>query len=108
MIGRKRLDNVQELVEQLLDQSIPGDLIETGVWRGGATIFMRAILKSCDVHDGVVWVVDSFEGLPEPNAERFPLEAKAHRGPMMTKAYRHFAAGLEDVQRNFRAYGMLD
>jgi len=45
MIGRKRLDNVQELVEQLLDQSIPGDLIETGVWRGGATIFMRASLK---------------------------------------------------------------
>jgi hypothetical protein len=44
MIG-KRLDNVQELVEQVLDQSIPGDLIETGVWRGGATIFMRASLK---------------------------------------------------------------
>src|SRR5207302_1049556 len=35
MIGRKRLDNVQELVEQVLNQSIPGDLIETGVWRGG-------------------------------------------------------------------------
>jgi hypothetical protein len=31
MIGRKRLENVQELVERVLDQSIPGDLIETGV-----------------------------------------------------------------------------
>ena len=27
---------------------------------------------------------------------------------MMTKAYNHFAVGIEDVQRNFRAFGMLD
>ena len=26
----------------------PGDLVETGVWRGGATIFMRAVLKVYD------------------------------------------------------------
>jgi Macrocin-O-methyltransferase (TylF) len=55
-----------------------------------------------------VWVADSFEGLPEPDAQRFPLEAKAHNGTVMTKAYKHFAVGIEDVQRNFRAYGMLD
>jgi len=37
-------------------------LIETGVWRGGATIFMRAILKAHGVTDRTVWVADPFEG----------------------------------------------
>ncbi len=54
-------------VETILDDGVPGDLIETGVWRGGATIFMRAILKVRDVTDRFVWVADSFAGLPAPD-----------------------------------------
>ncbi len=46
MIGAKRLDNLQSCVEDVLAKGVSGDLIETGVWRGGATIFMRAILNS--------------------------------------------------------------
>lgn len=64
MIGLKRLDNLQFCVEDILARGVPGDLIETGVWRGGATIFMRAILKAYSVTDRCVWVADSFAGLP--------------------------------------------
>ena len=46
MIGFKRLANIRTSVETVLDDGVPGDFIETGVWRGGATIFMRAILKA--------------------------------------------------------------
>src|SRR5205807_7313712 len=49
MIGMKRLDNIQSCVQDVLSAGTPGDLIETGVWRGGAAIFMRAILKAYDV-----------------------------------------------------------
>jgi hypothetical protein len=108
MLPLARFDNIETCVVDVIRRGVPGDLIETGVWRGGATIFMGAILKTYGVADRTVWVADSFEGLPEPDAAKFPLEARAHKGPMMTKGYRHFAAGLEDVQRNFRAYGMLD
>lgn len=45
MIGLKRLDNLQFCVEDVLANNVPGDLIEAGVWRGGASIFMRAILS---------------------------------------------------------------
>jgi hypothetical protein len=108
MLPVRRLDHLQSCIEDVLAQGIVGDLIETGVWRGGATIFMRAALKAYGATDRTVWVADSFEGLPEPDAERFPLEAKAHQGSVMTKTYKHFAVGLEEVQRNFEAYGMLD
>jgi len=108
MLPLTRLDNLQSCIVDVVARQVPGDLIETGVWRGGATIFMRGVLKALGVVDRTVWVADSFEGLPVPDEERFPIEAKAHRGPMMTKGYGHFAVGLEEVQRNFRAYGLLD
>ena len=66
------------------------------------------MLKARGVTDRTVWVADSFEGLPEPDAEKFPIEAETHSGSLMTKVYDHFAVDLEAVKSNFRAYGMLD
>jgi Macrocin-O-methyltransferase (TylF) len=108
MLPLSRFDNLQSCITKVVDANVPGDLIETGVWRGGATIFMRAVLRSLGVTDRMVWVADSFEGLPEPDAERFPVEAKTHGGTVMRHAYNHFAVSLEEVQLNFKAYGMLD
>ncbi len=51
MIGFKRLTNLQFCVEDVIEKGVPGDLIETGVWRGAACIFMRAILKAHGVRD---------------------------------------------------------
>jgi len=108
MLPKVRLDNLQFCVEEVIQKGVAGDLIETGVWRGGATIFMRGILKAYDIADRNIWVADSFEGLPMPDAQSFPAEAQAHAGPSMTKAFKHFAVDLEEVKRNFNAYGMLD
>lgn len=108
MLPLSRIDNIEQCARDVVARDVPGDFIETGVWRGGATIYMRAILKALGVRDRTVWVADSFEGLPEPDAERFPIEAQAHRGAVMRKGYKHFAAGLDEVQNNFRAFGLLD
>jgi Macrocin-O-methyltransferase (TylF) len=108
MLPLARFDNLQFCIDDVLKKGVPGDLIETGVWRGGATIFMRAMLKARGVTDRLVWVADSFEGLPEPDADRFPIEAETHNGALMTKVYDRFAADLEAVKSNFRAYGLLD
>ncbi|MDQ6941168.1 MAG: TylF/MycF family methyltransferase [Candidatus Eremiobacteraeota bacterium] len=108
MLPRARMDNIQACVTNVVARNVPGDLIETGVWRGGATIFMRAILAALGDTQRSVWVADSFEGLPEPDAERFPLEARAHKSAVMKQGYAHFAASLEDVRANFAAFGLLD
>ena len=108
MIPHARIDNIRICIEDILCKGTPGDFIETGVWRGGASIFMRGTLKAYGVTDRVVWAADSFEGLPKPDAEQFPLEAQAQAGPVMQKLYRNLAASLDEVKRNFQAYGMLD
>lgn len=108
MLPLARLDNLQSCIQDVVEKKIPGDLVETGVWRGGATIFMRAMLKVLGVTDRLVWAADSFEGLPEPDPEKYPLEAKAFKSAAMTKYYNHLTATIDDVKRNFAAYNMLD
>jgi O-methyltransferase len=103
MIGHKRLDNLQECIESVLRDKVPGDLIETGVWRGGATIFMRGVLKAHGVRDRTVWVADSFEGLPRPNAVKYPADLGD-----TTYSLPFLAVSLEEVRANFARLGLLD
>lgn len=103
MIGLKRLENIQFCVEDVLANNIPGDFIETGVWRGGATIFMRAVLKAYGIKDRIVWVADSFEGCPKPNEDEYPHDAD---DDLYTS--KELAISLEKVKANFERYGLLD
>ena len=103
MIGVKRIDNLQFCVENVIKNNVPGDLIETGVWRGGATIFMRGILKAYGVTDRRVWVADSFEGLPEPDEKKYA----ADRGDKH-HTLSFLAVSMEQVKENFARYGLLD
>lgn len=103
MIGLPRLENIQFCVEDVLRNGVAGDLIETGVWKGGATIFMRAILAAHDVKDRKVYVADSFAGLPPPDAAAYPEDRgdKHHEISLLT-------VSEDDVRENFRKYGLLD
>ncbi len=69
MVGWERLTNLQRCIETVLADDVPGDIIETGVWRGGATILARSLLL-CHGADSRrrVWAADSFVGLPAPDA----------------------------------------
>lgn len=102
MIGLKRLDNIQYTIETVLRENIAGDFIETGVWRGGACIFMRAVLAAYRIDDRKVFVADSFEGLPKPD-EQWP-EDKHDR----LHENRFLAVSQAEVENNFRSYGLLD
>ncbi|HEY8265094.1 MAG TPA: TylF/MycF family methyltransferase [Steroidobacteraceae bacterium] len=103
MIGVPRLDNVRSCIETVLEDGVAGDFIETGVWRGGTCIFMRGILKAYGVEDRTVWVADSFAGLPPADPAKYPKESSA---PFHLHA--DLAVSLEQVQRNFASYGLLD
>src|SRR5271155_3400583 len=62
MVPVARLDNLQGCIADVVARGVAGDLIEAGVWRGGAAIFMRAVLRALEVADRTVWVAHSFEG----------------------------------------------
>lgn len=102
MIGMPRLDNLDACVRTVLKDRVPGDLMECGVWRGGASIFMRAALEALGDRERRVWVADSFQGIPPPDPDVFPEDESAH--VLAGQA----AASLEEVRANFARYGLLD
>lgn len=103
MIGRKRLNNLHFCIREIILNEVPGDVIETGVWRGGAAIFMRAVLKAYESHDRNVWVADSFEGLPVPNDEKYPADI----GDVHCVEDR-LRVSIDQVKANFARYDLLD
>jgi O-methyltransferase len=103
MVGMKRLDNLEYCVRTVITENVPGDLIETGVWRGGSCILMRGILKAMDVSDRRVFLADSFQGLPLPEPDKYPSDAGD-----VHYAYAFLAVAEETVRHNFERYGLLD
>jgi O-methyltransferase len=103
MIGLRRMENIRDCIERLIKDDVPGDLIETGVWRGGATIFMKANLVAWGDVKRNVWVADSFEGLPKPNPSLYPADDgdTLHQRTGLN-------VGAAQVRHNFERYGLLD
>ncbi|KAB2970943.1 macrocin O-methyltransferase [Streptomyces sp. SS1-1] len=104
MVSPESLDNVQYCVETALADGVPGDLIETGVWRGGICVLMRAILKAHGVKDRRVWVADSFEGVPEAGDGSHPLDQEMALHNLNTV----LSVPADAVRAVFASYGLLD
>jgi O-methyltransferase len=102
MVGERRMNNVRACIEDVLRNNVSGDLIETGAWRGGATIFMAALLKAYSVTDRKVWVADSFEGLPVPKSEGNRWDGWDFSRVDL------FKVSLEKVKSNFARFGLLN
>ena len=103
MVGELRLENMRELASKAIEDKIPGHFIETGVWRGGCCILMKAIVEAYQERGRRVFVADSFQGLPPPRPELYPADAgDSHH---LVDALR---VSADDVRANFARYDLLD
>eukprot|EP01062_Namystynia_karyoxenos_P062996 TRINITY_DN55829_c0_g1_i1.p1 TRINITY_DN55829_c0_g1~~TRINITY_DN55829_c0_g1_i1.p1 ORF type:complete len:404 (+),score=9.29 TRINITY_DN55829_c0_g1_i1:71-1213(+) len=64
MGGVHSMRNVAKLTAKVVRDKIPGDLVETGVWRGANPIVMAKVLDFFGDREKRVWAFDSFMGLP--------------------------------------------
>ncbi len=100
MIGLKRLNNIQELYKTVREESVKGDFLEAGVWRGGASIFMRALLACHHDQTRKVWVADSFQGFP-PSENEWDKQ-------IPWQQFKSLAVSLAEVKSNFSYFNLLD
>ncbi len=105
MCGADNIYQVEACVEDIFRENIPGDLMETGVWKGGMTVLMRGLLKAYNCHDRLVWVADSFSGLPQPDPKKNLKDAIFWY--LMTPL-EHLAIPFEYVEALFQRYDLLD
>eukprot|EP00667_Euglena_gracilis_P015690 EG_transcript_16352 len=104
MAGLRRLNNVQSLLEDVVFRGVPGDFIETGVWRGGICLVAAAVFRAYgQFPQRNVWLADSFEGLPPST---WDIDRKFHEGmddlPMLKDN------SMAAVQRSFKGYDLLN
>jgi O-methyltransferase len=100
MAGAKRLGNVEDCIKSVLAEGVKGDFVECGVWRGGSSIFARAAFDAHGGSDRLVWLADSFQGMPARTSQD---EADPE---LIGTTY--LEQSLEQVKGNFARFGLLD
>jgi hypothetical protein len=103
MCGEESLGQLIAALQAIELEKIPGDLIETGVWRGGIPIIMRAFLQSVGNRERIVWLADSFKGLPENSED--PNDQAAH---LLLKPLHHLCASRAQVENALDFFGLCD
>ena len=98
-VSKKRLDNIEYCINEILENKIEGDFIETGVWRGGSCIFMRELLRINNITDKKVFVADSFEGMPKPKGK---LDGPDH------SSFDSAKVSFERVKSNFEVFNLCN
>jgi hypothetical protein len=100
MVGLKRMENIQLLVSDIIKNKVPGSLLEAGVWRGGASIFMEAVLKAHGIRNKLVILADSFHGLPKGNH-------KLHKKDVGWDKLTYLQVSDQRVAIHFRKFNLL-
>lgn len=100
MIGWKRMHHLRNECERVIREHVAGDFLEAGVWRGGAAMMMRGVLKAYGIGDRKVLAADSFAGLPH--------DTDATDAAAFLRDAADLAVPLDEVRAAFHRYGLLD
>ena len=102
LIGYKRLQFLEESVKEIAFKKIEGDILEAGLWRGGASIFIKKMMDVVGLSNQL-FCADSFEGMPKPK-----LKADLDSLDGDYSKIEFFTVELEKVIENFKSFNALD
>eukprot|EP00959_Pyramimonas_sp_CCMP1952_P375612 7866949-Pyramimonas_sp.AAC.1 len=105
MVSTPRILNVRDAALDVIRRGIPGDFVETGTWKGGCSIVMRAVnLVFGDITCRGNWLFDTFNGLPRHTIKDLDVDTLGPGGALRKMdpegSYR-FEGGVDTVKRHF-------
>lgn len=69
LIQVERMYSLYKAVKYIVDKKLPGDFVECGVYKGGASMMMAKTLLSLGVKDRMIYMYDTYEGMAKPTPE---------------------------------------
>ncbi len=110
LTSEARVFQLARSVEYLVRNDVPGAIVECGVWRGGSIMAAALTLLRLKRTDRDIWLYDTFEGMPPPDArdKRFDDMAAGDILKSRTKSEKdpYWAyATLDDVKTNLASTG---
>ncbi|RYD93459.1 MAG: macrocin O-methyltransferase, partial [Sphingobacteriales bacterium] len=113
MTSVERMYSLFRSVSYVLAAGIPGDFVECGVWRGGSSMVIAAMLQRRGITDRRMFLYDTFEGMSEPTEADVDL-AGARADVLLQENISNketsvwCLADLDDVQQNMRRTKLPD
>jgi O-methyltransferase len=101
MVTTRNLVALYNLIQELDQCSLPGAIVECGVWNGGSAAMMAAASADRAYPAGrrAMWLFDSFEGLPPPSNKDTLAEQSDY--------FQGWCKGeIENVKRAFNELGL--
>jgi O-methyltransferase len=94
-----------EAVRHIVRNRIAGGVVECGVWRGGSMMAAALALLQLNVHDRDLYLFDTFQGMPKPDAVDVEFSGSAamdtfHEQQIGEDSSESCLAELADVQTN--------
>jgi len=110
MTSVARLVNTLKSCKYVVQNNIPGDFVECGVWRGGHGILAKKIFERMG-SSKKVWMYDTFEGMAEPteydvNAKTKELAKAKYQVAIKDTHVDWCYASLEDVKKCCQVSGI--
>lgn len=68
MISIERAYALFKAIEYISKNDIQGDIVECGVWKGGACMVMAESIIHFNCKPRTIWLYDTFEGMTEPSS----------------------------------------
>jgi O-methyltransferase len=109
MAPREAVINTMLSAKYVVEQDLPGDFVECGVWRGGNALAAKLVFEDLGSPKGV-WLFDTFKGMTEPTKRDVRIQTGQ---PALMKFVstqeadfnRWCYASLEEVKNNFKVAG---
>lgn len=76
MTSLERMFGLYQSLHYLIENKIPGDFVECGVWKGGSAMMIAMVLKKYGLTDRKIHLYDTFEGMSEPTEEDKTVRGK--------------------------------
>ena len=80
MVKNQNLRLLYDLVSEIIERQMPGDIVECGVWNGGSAAMMGVASMEDPLEKKTrnIWLFDSFEGLPPPGDRDGDMERQSY------------------------------
>jgi O-methyltransferase len=101
LVSIERSYTLYKAVQYIVENKIPGDFVECGVWRGGSCMLIAYTLMIANVVDRKIWLYDTFSGMVKPGENDGDQEKELWEKYRVTDDTSTWCLGeFEDVQKN--------
>lgn len=82
MTSAARVVALCDAVRYLVENRIPGDIVECGVWKGGSMMAVAQVLTSLGETERHLYLFDTFEGMTAPSSEDVAADGRSAQALM--------------------------